>query len=693
MTDVHIGRAHYRAEIDGLRAIAVLSVIFFHAGVRSFRGGYVGVDVFFVISGYLITSILITELQTGKLSLSGFYERRARRILPTLVVVSIACLPFAWVWMFPDELRRFGESLSSVATFSSNFFFWLKTNYFSPSAEEQPLIHTWSLAVEEQYYLAFPVFLWLVWRFGKRAVVLLVLSIAAISLLYCEWASRHFSAANFYLLPSRVWELFAGVLIAFYDQRSTETNAASTMPGWWRSCASWAGLGLLACGIWGAYPQTLGPSLTTLIPIVGTALIIAFARGESGVRRVLSWRPLVVIGLISYSLYLWHQPVLAFARLVGVHEGSAVSLALTLLATFTLAYLSWRFVEQPFRRRNFLSRRTVLCASGATLCLCFAVGFLLHSKHGFPERTVFVGNANVANYLAVKTQRDSWEKWCETHAVPGPFRHPICKVGDPNVPPRLIVWGDSSAGALLQGLEAELKNIGQSLYIFEADSCPPIPGLSMTGEDECAPETHMDFVDHVGALPDVRNVIWYGNVQGGMVNDTMRLGGVRSSAGAVRNAIADAVTRLQQLHKEVVFLEQGPYMWTSAPDFYIRAELRHSHEELGMSRDTYDAFMAPVEQLRPLFKDPSGHYVDTDDVFCVHDFCPARRTEWGLTYSDNGHVSLPVARILARAALSRFSKDSWSPGEPAKPQLDLPADAPSHEARPSAQPPRSQTAL
>ena len=209
----------YRAEIDGLRALAVIPVIFFHAGFELFRGGFVGVDVFFVISGYLITSILIEDINNKRFSIVNFYERRARRIFPALFFIMFMCIPFAWIWMLPSQMKDFSQSLVAVSLFASNILFWRESDYFAAAAEEKPLLHTWSLAVEEQYYLLFPVFLILAWRFGKNRVFWMMVVMAAISLLLSEWGWRNRSQANFYLAPTRAWELFAGSIAAFIVQR------------------------------------------------------------------------------------------------------------------------------------------------------------------------------------------------------------------------------------------------------------------------------------------------------------------------------------------------------------------------------------------------------------------------------------------------------------------------------------------
>jgi peptidoglycan/LPS O-acetylase OafA/YrhL len=252
----------YRPEVDGLRALAVVPVILFHARFKAFSGGFVGVDVFFVISGYLISTILLKELERGQFSIARFYERRARRIVPALTVVTLSCVPFAWMWMLPDEFHRFGQSMIAVGAFVSNIFFWKTTDYFSPNAEQQPLLHTWSLAVEEQYYILFPLFLALCWRLGKRRLIVLVGGIALVSLAFSEWGWRHRALMNFYLLPPRAWELLAGVMVAFYRMSARGKAIAEQRPRW-AAAASWAGAALILLAVFTFKLGTPCPSVYT----------------------------------------------------------------------------------------------------------------------------------------------------------------------------------------------------------------------------------------------------------------------------------------------------------------------------------------------------------------------------------------------------------------------------------------------
>jgi len=299
----------YRAEIDGLRALAVLPVILFHAGFEWFSGGFVGVDVFFVISGYLITTIIISEMAEGKFSIVNFYERRARRILPALFFVMAACLPFAWLWLTPADLKDFGQSLVAASAFSSNILFWIEGGYFATASELKPLIHTWSLAVEEQYYILFPIFLMLTWRLGIKWILILLSTVFFISLGIAQWGAYNSPTAAFFLLPTRGWELLVGVFAAFYLKYNTHLKSHSL-----NQALSLLGFGMIVYSIIAFDETTPFPSLYALVPTIGTGLLILCAVPKTFVHRLLSLKYIVGIGLISYSAYLWHQPLLAFAR-------------------------------------------------------------------------------------------------------------------------------------------------------------------------------------------------------------------------------------------------------------------------------------------------------------------------------------------------------------------------------------------
>jgi peptidoglycan/LPS O-acetylase OafA/YrhL len=373
----------YRREVDGLRAVAVVPVVLFHAGIPGIGGGYIGVDVFFVISGFLITSIILEEQAAGTFTLLGFYERRARRVLPALFVVMLASVATAWMVLLPDAFVHFGKSLASASAFASNIFFWQTSGYFAPAAEDIPLLHTWSLAVEEQYYLFFPILLLALPAVRRDRLVLVLAGIAIASLAFAEWAWRAAPQANFYLLPSRAWELMVGALLAVALSRH---ELSAYLGRRTRNILALAGLLMVTGAMVYFDAETPVPSVYAIVPVLGAALIVAASGRDTLVGRLLGSPPFVFVGLISYSIYLWHVPLLSFAK-ATLLDPPSLELRLSMIAaTFALAVLTWRFVETPMRRRNLFGRGTVLSSAIVISSLLAIGGVGIAANDGFRSR-------------------------------------------------------------------------------------------------------------------------------------------------------------------------------------------------------------------------------------------------------------------------------------------------------------------
>ncbi|MCB4769963.1 acyltransferase [Ancylobacter sp. Lp-2] len=466
----------YRPEIDGLRALAVTPVILFHAGIGAFSGGFVGVDIFFVISGYLITSILLTEVRRGEFSLLGFYERRARRILPALFFVLLCCLPFAWAWMVPDQLRHFGRSVVAVVFSVSNFLFWREDGgYFAAASELKPLLHTWSLAVEEQYYLVAPLAFVLLWRQGRRVAFWATAALALASLMLAEWGSRFAPVANFYLTPFRAWELLAGALCAFLmldgPMRRSEPLGL-------------AGLGLILGAVFLFDGGTPFPGLYALVPVGGAVLVILFAQPGTAAARLLSLPPLVGLGVISYSTYLWHQPLFAFARIRSLSAPSEGLLLLLAVAAVGLGALSWRFVERPFRRRAApgVARRRFAAACAACGVLFVAGGLYASVSKGIPGRVpVPAPGSREAGLLASLADAPLAKPcWLGTGATEIGDFNLLCPIFTPPEPAhRILVIGDSHSAAILPAFH--LLGARNAVSWLGAGDCPPVLDAEVRG--------------------------------------------------------------------------------------------------------------------------------------------------------------------------------------------------------------------
>jgi peptidoglycan/LPS O-acetylase OafA/YrhL len=464
----------HRPEIDGLRGIAVIAVVLFHARVTAVPGGYLGVDIFFVISGYLITTILVEEVATGRMSLARFYERRVRRIAPALGLVAFASLVPAW-WLMPtQQMQDFGRSLVSVAVFAANLNFWRSSGYFDLSAEERPLLHTWSLGVEEQFYLLYPLLLLWAWRRGMgwtRAAVILGLA-ASFALTLAVW--RTHAAANFYLLPTRAWELLAGATVALLPPRAVERLAP-----WARECLSLAALALVLSAVLTVDPRNAVSPWSQALPVVACALLIAVVPVNGPAATILGLRPLVGVGLISYSVYLWHHPILDFMRMSQLGALSSTQVALSIATTFVLSAATWRWVEQPVRRALFGTRRVVLLYVGLGSLLLAATGLLLAAPG--PLQRWRVGDSVHAEEAAVQALVESRVLALRSGICHFNGRGPNVAFDDflaawdcwGSPAPRRLVVGDSHAADVAVALRSVGLDVGQ----MTGAGCSLVPAL------------------------------------------------------------------------------------------------------------------------------------------------------------------------------------------------------------------------
>lgn len=504
----------YRAEIDGLRAIAVIPVILFHAGFKSFSGGFVGVDVFFVISGYLITTILIDDIERDRFNIITFYERRARRILPALFFVMICCMPFAYWLLTPFDLREFSQSVFATSIFSSNIYFFLKSGYFDVASELKPLLHTWSLAVEEQYYVVFPLFLCLAWRLGKKSLFWLIVIMTIVSLALSEFGWRHAPSANFYLLPTRAWELFAGSIAAFliHEHGVRKNNLISL-----------TGLVAILFSIFFFDHDTPFPSAYAVLPVTGVLAVVLFGAKGTITARLLSSKAFVWPGLISYSAYLWHQPLFAFTRIYYLEDLTTLAMLTLSALSLILAAFSWKFVEQPFRDRQspFVTRKRIFVGSMAGIFFLGSLGIWGHFERGFPQRNeTFIRLA----------QNGGLSFECSGAAISAQ----MCKT---TPQPEIAIWGDSYAMHFVKAVENAVGDKG--IHQLTLSGCPPVPGYTkgarktkitcqdfntMVSNYLKTPESHAlktIFISHNG---DLTNTDKFGDLFAGTIHTLKKLG-------------------------------------------------------------------------------------------------------------------------------------------------------------------------
>lgn len=601
----------YRKEIDGLRALAVIPVIFFHAGFTQFSGGFVGVDVFFVISGFLITSIILKDLEAGQFSFLHFYERRARRIFPALFLVVLVCVPFAWLWMLPVEFKDFAQSVAAVSLFSSNFLFWQELGYFETASDLKPLLHTWSLAVEEQYYLLFPILLLLAWRFGKTKVVGVIALIAVTSLLIAQIGGNFSSYsdllndfswfnqpdwASFYLVTGRVWELMIGGLLAIYLLKAPLQRSRFNSP------LAAFGLLLILYSIFAFDKSTPFPSVYTLIPTLGTALIIVFATDDTWVHRILTLPMMVAIGLISYSAYLWHQPLFAFARIRNINEPHIWQYAVLIALTLGLAYLSWRYVEKPFRNRYKTSRKTIFSITLVGSIGMLSFGAAGHITNGFKSRVPEEVN-QLVNYA-----RDMNPRRSECLAGMGNYIEPdnAC-VTHNSMNPTIALYGDSHGDTLVTGLESSIQQKELSMIQLTYKGCAPVKGLYVVGQSafrKCT-EYNEDVHEYLKNNSSITHIVvvarWalyleadrFDNHEGGVekegrflvapVDNLQWSNDEHLRKKLVANRYIESIKALLALGKKIILVYPIPEVGWEVPDYLARAKMLGLELDNGLS--------------------------------------------------------------------------------------------------------------
>jgi peptidoglycan/LPS O-acetylase OafA/YrhL len=496
----------YRRDIDGLRAIAVLSVIAFHIDHERFKGGFVGVDIFFVISGFLISSIIYRELESGGFSIVEFYVRRIRRIYPALFLV-LACVCVAgWIFLLPTDFVALGKQILGGSTFSANFVLWWQSGYFSPEAALKPLLHLWSLGVEEQYYLIFPLICMAFYRSRSRwTLPAAFLAIAAVSMFLNVLFVSKFSAATYFLPSSRLWELFAGAGLSLFSQRNLQTPWESRLLAKWRHGIGLVALALLVVSIFGIDQLDAFPGWWALLPTFGSVLVIVAGPSSLVNRYILSNKLAVFVGLISYPLYLWHWPILSFMRIANIDWGanfSRLQKGAGIAIAFLLAYLTYRFIELPIRhvKQRERRRKGALWLIGC-VSLTGTFGILVILMEGFPARLPGAIVAldhdyglddsnswrNGTCFLNPDQFADSFsnscvdtEKWRETR-------------------PLVLIWGDSHAADLIFGFRALQDQSGVRLAQYTASMCAPIIGLKLRERPACL-SINNAVLDHIRIL-------------------------------------------------------------------------------------------------------------------------------------------------------------------------------------------------
>lgn len=648
----------YRRDIDGMRTIAVGAVVIDHALPWALPGGFVGVDIFFVLSGFLITSILAKELSEGRFSLITFYERRARRILPALFALLVVWGAIGWFLFPPDIYHAFAKSGVTTLLFSSNIWFWHATgDYFAVGSKFEPLLHTWSLGVEEQYYLIVPLLLWVLWR-RPRFVVAAIWALVIASFLLAVYQVNGPASTNrstifaFFWLPTRAWELGLGGLLALGAFGAPRDNRTATIVAVLGLAAIVLPMALLS-------DKSAFPGLNALPVCAGTVALL-WAGGTSGrntfISRALGIRPMVAIGLISYSLYLWHWPPLILARVWTSSLELSVPLALLCIAgALVAAWASWAFIERPFRIRGLIPRGAIFGLSGAAGVALLAAGVMIHRQAGFPSRLPpeigrIYASASQGREVGEHCQdliREGKECWLGAKAEG--------KIAN------LLLWGDSHSIALAPGFDAWLREQGLKARAVTLGGCPPLPGVIRPGnasEVATCTQSNNETLAWLDAAPPMTVVL----VSRWRVQRSGEFTPGESAAPfdlhAANSALADLdqtalfdheftalIRRLEAHGHQVVVIESIPEMGIDIPRALVMAGLRHvplgsplsTEEHKRRIAETKTFFETATAGSSVILRDPAAFLCDQD--------CTVQR-DGLLYYYDDDHLSPGAAKRL-----------------------------------------------
>jgi peptidoglycan/LPS O-acetylase OafA/YrhL len=644
-------RGGYRTDIDGLRALAVLVVLFFHLGISGFSGGYVGVDLFFVISGFLITQQIVRETANGEFSLLSFYERRVRRLVPALLAMLAVSLVAGAVLLLPQDFAYLARNAASAGAFLSNFSYWMQIDYFHGDAKARVLLHTWSLGVEEQFYLTFPLILLFCAKLGRDMLVRILVALTLLSLVACIWMSSIDHSTAFYLFPFRAWEFLIGALLAL-----GVFGPAKTLKG--RHASSTIGLLLVVASVLVFDDMTPFPAANALLPCLGAMLLIR-GGADAPVGRLLSIEPLRFIGRISYSVYLWHWPLIVFANYVIIRPLSLFeNLGLAALS-ISLGYLSWRFVEQPFRRPvEHKSSLSVLKLAGVATAVICGVASLIYIDRGvperFPDRTVVL-----ASYTG--SMNPEADKCGDVDLQLAPSS--TCTIGDPTKA-NVMLWGDSHAGTLFGALK-DIGKDGQGIVYGATPQCPPLFELGTS--KECL-EGNRRRLHHLLAHPEIDTVIiaarWSLYLDGRLtsigdaetnvgVPALMKADGTPyplfsdSARDAFRTGLGQLVQRLLAAGKQVVLVYPVPETGFDIPSTLALINNRGQNPaNFTIPRAEYvDRQQHALRILDGLGLQNGLTRIFPDRIFCPDSRCLTYAKGTPL-YFDSHHLSIPGSRLL-----------------------------------------------
>lgn len=606
----------YRPDIDGLRAVAVLLVVFYHFGLFNFTGGYIGVDVFFVISGYLITGLIVRELQQNNFSLITFYERRIRRIFPAFFTVSIVLGIVGYFYYSEKAYSDLWNSIGAATTSTANFLFYSQIGYFNAPALQKPMLHTWSLSVEEQFYIFLPLILFITIKFAQRWLKHVLIFILILSFVGNVYFLQKDPPLAFYMSYLRAWELLVGSLLAIQP---------IALPRWAHEALSLSGLIAIISVAFIYNTETLFPGVNALVPVMGTMFIINSGHDyKSLVGKILSTAPMIFIGKISYSLYLWHWPILVFGSYYLVTKPSIKYLALFGLLSVILSFLTWKFIEIPFRNKNFLQRPRIFDISISMAVILLIAAFLITKAEGLPSRinrnkilppSVWDSQNNLWGEICWDSTRVNWEE---------------CSLGNKHIPATFLVWGNSHAGAFAPGFNKAANESNQHGIIYWKSACSPL----LNNRPNCQPFSD-GVINFIRTHTEIKTII--------IAN--------RWLPGDISEDTLDAtIQELTNLGREIYLVLPVPESKFHVPNAYFITRLtnRSLNEYFAPRKADYLKYNKPIFKIfeKMAQKYNNVHLVDISDVFCVDDHCILVKNNMPL-YRDDDHLSTAGALLIS----------------------------------------------
>jgi peptidoglycan/LPS O-acetylase OafA/YrhL len=635
------------------------------------KGGFIGVDIFFVISGYLISTILFESLSQGTFSFAGFYARRIRRIFPAFLVVLIASYAFGWFALLPDEYKQLGKHIAGGAGFISNVVLWNESGYFDNSADTKPLLHLWSLGIEEQFYIVWPLSLWFAWK-RKFHLLAVTLVMAAGSFYLNVRGVTQDLVATFYSPQTRYWELLSGSVLAWLTLHSKAASAhiAATLDRLapavstrlqqaagrpLANVVSVVGMLLLAAGFWGLDRDFSFPGIWALVPVLGSVLVIAAGPDAWINRTVLSTRVAVWFGLISYPLYLWHWPLLSFARVVGSEvPNRAIRVAAVALA-IVLAWLTYVLVERPVRFGS--NGRRVVTALASLMVIVGLTGFVTYDRDGYEFRSSIAKFKNRRSDLALAPGADDA---CVQY-LKKTTSFPYCRFSDAGVAQTVAVVGDSHAYAAFPGIADYLKSRKINTVLLANSSCPPLLGVPISGvhmSERLACKTRIDeILNAVLAHKDIKQVVFVtrgplyitGTEPSSGQTDVLHGAAVR--VDSFRLGSQRTIDALARAGKQVFYVTENPEL-TLAPEACLQRPFRLSVQDCRVDRNA--VLTRQKDYLRIVSGLSNAVVVNTVQAFCPTDKCRVVDERGSFLYADDDHLSIAGSRFLVLHSLAKF---------------------------------------